>query len=130
MPKNRRGTAVTTYGELAILAGSVGLVADTEDGRKAFVSWLSTDKKAARKALFTQVAARRTAPASAAQRTANASGGTSAGSQYPQGWLAGRRRGGRAAVAAQGRRPQAPPQYPAAWQPTPAKVGVVTEAND
>lgn len=75
MPK-KNGTA--TYGELAILASSVGLVDKTEEGRAAFVAWLGTDQKAARKALFTRVAARRAAtpprPITAAERQAAASG--------------------------------------------------------
>jgi hypothetical protein len=75
MPK-KNGTA--TYDQLAILASSVGLVEKTDEGRQAFVAWLSTDQKAARKALFGRVAARRAASGvrsiTAAERQAAASG--------------------------------------------------------
>lgn len=69
--------ATVTTQELAILASSCGLVANTDDGRQAFTAWLAKDQKAARKALFTRVAARRAAASAAAKASA---------SPYPRGW--------------------------------------------
>jgi hypothetical protein len=75
----------TTVAELSILASSCGLVENTDDGRQAFSAWWANDPKAARKALFTRVAARRVA-ASASKAAAASPGSTSAG-LYPRGWL-------------------------------------------
>lgn len=86
MRKQTNGT--TTIGELAILAGSIGLVENTEDGRQAFSAWWANDKAAARKALFSRVAARRVA-ASASKAAGTGSGKASAGAQptaYPKSW--------------------------------------------
>lgn len=83
--RKQNGTA--TVKELAILAGSTGLVANTEDGRQAFAAWWANDSKAARAALFSRVAARRVA-ASAAKTAAPAQ-------EYPRGWLRAAGLGGR-----------------------------------
>ncbi len=86
MPKGTTTKRATVYAsELAILAGSVGLVENTEDGRKAFSAWLACDQKAARAALFKRVAARRAA-ASAARGRGGQQQAASA-RQYPTGWL-------------------------------------------
>lgn len=37
--------------DLAVLASSVGLVENSDDGRQAFCAWWANDNKAARKAL-------------------------------------------------------------------------------
>jgi ABC-type phosphate/phosphonate transport system substrate-binding protein len=84
MGKRTNGT--TTVGELAILASSVGLVEKSESGRQAFCAWYAVDQKAARKELFSRVAARRVA-ASASKAAAASTASTSAG-LYPRGWLA------------------------------------------
>ncbi len=76
----RKQNGTTTVKELAILAGSSGLVANTEDGRQAFCAWWANDPKAARKALFSRVAARRVAASAAAVPT-------SPPQEYPRGWL-------------------------------------------
>jgi hypothetical protein len=76
--KNPRST---TYAELAILAGSVGVTANTEAGRQVFVDWLKVDQTAARAALFSRVAARRVAASAAKAAAAPVE-------QYPAGWLA------------------------------------------
>jgi hypothetical protein len=78
MPK-KNGTA--TYDQLAILASSVGLVEKTNEGRQAFVAWLSTDQKAARAALFGRVAARRVA--ASGTRSITAAERQAAGSGHP-----------------------------------------------
>lgn len=80
-----RAKSTTTVGELAILAASCGLVANTDDGRKAFCAWYANDQKAARKALFSRVAARRVAASAKAAATAG-TGSASAGQQYPAAW--------------------------------------------
>ena len=72
--RKQNGTA--TRDELAILASSCGLVENSEQGRQAFCAWWANDQKAARKALFTRVAARRAGIRSitAAERQAVATG--------------------------------------------------------
>ncbi len=84
----RKQNGTTTVKELAILAGSSGLVANAEDGRQAFCAWWAKDQKAARNALFTPVAARRVA-ASAAK------GAAAPARKYPRGWLRAAGIGGR-----------------------------------
>lgn len=86
----RKQNGTTTYGELAILASSVGLVEKTDEGHDAFVAWLANDPKAARKAVFTRVAARRVA-ASAAKSAPPAA----PAQEYPRGWLRASGIGGR-----------------------------------
>ncbi|MCU1391100.1 MAG: hypothetical protein JWL72_4438 [Ilumatobacteraceae bacterium] len=81
-------------GELAILAGKSGLVANTIEGKQAFSAWLANDHMAARKALFSRVAAQRVAAAAPkvlAERVAAAPP-----TKYPTNWLraAGVRAGG------------------------------------
>lgn len=80
---SKQRTSGVKVGDLAVLASSVGLVENSDDGRQAFCAWFANDQKAARKALFSRVAARRaaaakTAPAhrtiTAAERQAAASG--------------------------------------------------------
>lgn len=85
MPK-QNGTA--TVGQLAILASSCGLVANTAEGRQAYAAWLANDPKAARKALFTRVAARRVAASGTKASAAPPK-------QYPQAWLRAAGIGGR-----------------------------------
>lgn len=82
--RKQNGTA--TVKELAILAGSSGLVANTEDGRQAFAAWWANDPKAARAALFTRVAARRVAASAAPAAPAQ---------EYPRSWLRAAGIGGR-----------------------------------
>ena len=79
MSKRKQTDGTTTIGELAILASSVGLVEKSDDGRQAFSAWWANDPKAARKALFSRVAARRVAASgirsiTAAERQAAATG--------------------------------------------------------
>ncbi|MCW2751862.1 MAG: hypothetical protein JWR83_2972 [Aeromicrobium sp.] len=81
-------------GELAILAGKCGLVANSNEGRQAYGAWLANDHTAARKALFSRVAAQRAAAAAPkvlAERVAAAPP-----TKYPTNWLraAGVRAGG------------------------------------
>lgn len=115
----------TTVKELAILASSCGLVEKSDEGRKAFEAWWANDPKAARKALFSRVAARRVA-ASAAKAQAPAT-------QYPSGW---RRPAGIGAPAAQATATPATKKYPGNWLrgsaiPGPRVNGTrVTEARD
>lgn len=77
--------------ELAVLAGKCGLVANTDEGRRAFGAWLANDHMAARKALFARAAAQRAA--------ATAPKASAASKKYPTGWLraAGVRAGGQRA---------------------------------
>jgi len=121
MPKNDR---TTTFAELAILASSCGLVSNDDQGRQAFTAWLAKDQKAARKALFTRIDARR-----AAAKTAQAT-------QYPAGWR--RAAGIRSASAGQppAPAPTPPKKYPGNWLrataiPAPRGTGPrVVEARD
>lgn len=95
-------------GELVVLAGRTGLVANTDEGRRAYASWLANDPKAARKALFGRVAAQRVAASNA--------------TTYPAGWL----RGPRAAKAT-----AAPATYPAHWlRARSARRSHTTQAGD
>jgi hypothetical protein len=79
MARRRQDNGTTTVRELAILAASVGLVEKTDEGKQAFTAWLANDEKAARKALFSRVAAQRVF-ASAAKATAPSK-------KYPATWL-------------------------------------------
>jgi hypothetical protein len=137
MPK-KNGSA--TYDQLAILASSVGLVEKTDEGRQAFVAWLSTDQKAARKALFGRVAARRVAASGTRSITAAEAQAARSGepTTYPASWR-GRARGAAASVragVASGQQPAVvAPKYPPGWLPaagqTQGKSGVVVvEVND
>jgi hypothetical protein len=90
MSKGKHGVKV---GDLAVLAGAVGLVEKSQEGQDAFLAWWNIDQKAARKALFSRVAARR-AQASARQAQARQQQAVSA-RQYPGGWLAAAGIGGR-----------------------------------
>ena len=45
----RTQNGTTTVKELAVLAGSCGLVEKSEHGRQAFAAWFANDPKAARK---------------------------------------------------------------------------------
>ena len=88
-------------GELAILAGKCGLVANTNEGRQAYSVWLANDHTAARKALFSRVAAQRVtaaAPKALAERRA-APKAAAPSTKYPTNWLraAGVRAGGQRA---------------------------------
>ena len=67
--------------ELAVLAGSVGLVSNDDAGRAAFKSWLASDNKAARAALFGKVKAKNVAAGLAAAKAVTAR------SSYPTIWL-------------------------------------------
>lgn len=88
----RTQNGTTTVKELAILASSCGLVEKSEHGRQAFAAWFANDPKAARKELFTRVAARRvTASAAKAQTPAT---------KYPGGWLRAAGVGGRRGTGA------------------------------
>jgi hypothetical protein len=107
-----------TAQELAILAGSCGLVANTEDGRRAFSAWLAQDQKAARKALFTRVAARRAAASASAAKASEAKA-------YPQTWAA-KARSRAASVRGSGLKPVRSRTAPAAARP----ASRITEGND
>jgi hypothetical protein len=101
----KNGTA--TASELAILASSCGLVENTSEGRQAFSAWLAKDQKAARKALFTRVAARRAQapthrPINAAEAQALRSGEST---RYPQSWTQGRSLGAASVVRGSGLKP-------------------------
>jgi hypothetical protein len=87
----KQDNGMTTHRELAILAASVGLVEKTDEGRQAFTAWLTNDNKAARKALFSRVAAQRVA--------ASATKATAPSTNYPRAWLRAAGIGGRRATA-------------------------------
>jgi hypothetical protein len=96
MARRRQDDGKTTVRELAILASNCGLVDKSDEGKRAFTAWLANDPKAARKALFSRVAAQRVA-ASAAEATAPPK-------NYPQTWLRAAGIGNRRATAAAGAR--------------------------
>lgn len=79
----RKRSSGIKVNDLAVLAGSVGLVEKSDDGKQAFLAWYANDQKACRKALFARVEARRVA-ASATAAAAATSGSTSA--EYPASW--------------------------------------------
>lgn len=104
--------ASATYGELAVLASSVGLVEKSEAGRQAFVAWMSSDLAGARKALFQRVETRRVAAAKAkapAYRPINAAEAqalrTGESTRYPQHWTNGRSLGAASVVRGTGLKP-------------------------
>lgn len=112
-----------TWGELAVLAGTVGLVEKSQEGQDAFVSWWKSDPKAARAALFSRVVARRAAAAKASSpRTPTAAEAQAARSgeptDYPS-WMGGPKAGAAARVrrgVAAGQKPAVvAPQYPPGW---------------
>ncbi len=76
-------------GDLAVLAGTVGLVEKSQEGEDAFLAWWNKDQKAARAALFSRVSARRVAAANAAKAAA------APAQEYPRGWLRAAGVGGR-----------------------------------
>lgn len=112
------------FGDLAILAGQIGLVADNEQGREGFVSWLARDQKGAREALISRVEARqfaaaKPAPTPRTMTAAEAQAGRSGESmRYPANWSP-RARGAaasvRAATAAGQTLAVVDPQYPPGW---------------
>lgn len=139
----RKQNGTVSYEHLAILAGSVGLVENTEDGRQAFTAWLGKDLKAARKALFTRVAARRVAASAKASRSMTAAeaqaGRTGHPTTYPAAWARQARSaaGSVARATAQGQTPViVAGQYPAGWLPAAGVAGRrhdearVVEVND
>lgn len=143
MGKSRSNSSGVTFGDLAVLAGSVGLVANDAEGREAFVAWLAKDQKAARAALFSRVAARREAAAKAKPRTITAAEAQAARTGEPTDYPAwmGRRQAGAAATVrrgvAAGQKPAVvAPQYPPGWLGAAGQKrrsdgpAVVVEVND
>jgi len=121
-----------TYAELAILASSCGLVENSEAGRQAFVAWMSSDLKAARKALFNRVSARRLEAQKAAAkhpayRPINAAEAqalrTGESTRYPQHWAQGRSLGAASSVRGTGLKPTRS-------SPAARRAPVITEGND
>ena len=117
MPKHK--PSGVKVGDLAVLAGTVGLVDNSDDGRNAFLAWYANDQRAARKALFSRVEARRVAAAStprtitAAEAQAARSGEST---NYPANWTPrGAAASVRAATAAGQRLAVVAPQYPPGW---------------
>ena len=82
--------------ELAILASKCGLVANTNEGRQAYSVWLANDHMAARKALFSRVAAQRATAAAPKALAERVTAPKAAATEYPTNWLraAGVRAGG------------------------------------
>ncbi len=134
--RKKNGTA--KLGDLAILASSVGLVEQSEQGQQAFCAWLATDPKAARRALFARVAARRAASAQAA-RTGHrpshpyrvpCSVGAAGLRLLGPGQQASTAANAPAHPAAPTTAP-APVAYPADWQPAPVTAdGITFDARD
>jgi hypothetical protein len=113
-------------GDLAVLAGTVGLVEKSPDGEDAFLAWWNQDQKGARAALFSRVSARRAAAAAAAPKGAPRSmtaaeaqaGRSGEPTDYPA-WM-GRPKAGaaasvRRAVATGQQQVVVAPQYPPGW---------------
>lgn len=124
MPKQKKSSGMTV-GDMAVLAGKVGLVSQDEAGKAAFLSWWGTDEKACRAALFSRVESRRLAASKAkhsAPRTITAAeaqaGRSGEPTTYPSSWS---RKGGsaaasvRAATAAGQTLAVVDPQYPPGW---------------
>jgi hypothetical protein len=135
MGKSRQKSSGMTVGDMAVLAGNVGLVANDDQGRQAFLAWWGTDEKACRAALFSRVEARRIAAAKAKASTprtitaAEAQAGRSGEpTTYPASW-SGKARGAaasvRAAVAAGQTLAVVDPQYPAEWLRAAVPAGQV-----
>jgi len=134
MTRKKNGSA--TYNELAVLASAVGLVENTDEGRKAFTAWMSSDLKAARKALFSRVATRRAAASAAKAPThrpinaAEAQGlRTGESTRYPQAWAKGRSLGAAASVRSTGLTPRSAAASPTDARHTP-RVPTITEGRD
>lgn len=143
MSMHKQKTSGVKVGDLAVLAGSVGLVANDEQGREAFCAWWATDPKAARKALFSRVEARRVAaaktPAYRAATAAEAQAGRSGEpTDYPA-WMGRPKQGAaasvRAAVQVGPTLAVIAPKYPPSWLVAAGQAGrqggvTVVEVND
>lgn len=119
-----RGVPVSEVaGELAILAGRCGLVANNAEGRQAFGAWLANDHVAARKALFGRVAAQQ---ATKTRQVAASMHAPTKATKYPAGWLR--------AAAQRATTPTKATMYPAGWLRAagvlPGRSGRINEAND
>lgn len=143
MSMHKKKSSGMTVGDMAVLAGHVGLVANDEQGHQAFLAWWGSDQKACRAALFSRVEARRLAAAknapthrtiTAAERQAHRSGEPT---DYPA-WMGRPKPGAAASVragAAAGQTLAAQPQYPPGWLVSAGQAqrvgGVqVVEVND
>lgn len=135
-----KGNSRTTVGDLAVLAGAVGLVEKSPQGEDAFVAWWNQDQKGARAALFSRVAARRAAAAKPRTPTAAEAQAARSGepTDYPA-WMGRRQAGAAASVrrgVAAGQKPAVvAPQYPPGWlgaagQARRSDGPAVVEVND